>query len=173
MISKKILVLGLDQAGKTSIVQSLRGISNLPSFCSLSPTRGKNANNFELLNSEYNIWDFGGQEQYREAYSSQLDEFRVGVNKMIFVIDIQDPERYDLAIDYFRTIISWFQDTIDFELSFFLHKYDPDIEVTHPELSDNLVEDLIEKIKKFVPNNVLYSIFKTSIYTIFKKTIVE
>ena len=103
----------------------------------------------------------------------QFDDFKVGVDKLIFVIDIQDTVRYNLALDYFKTIVSWFQDTIDFEISFFLHKYDPDIQITHPEINDNVIDNLIKQIKSIVPNDVLYSIYKTSLYTMFKKTIVD
>jgi small GTP-binding protein len=171
--SKKILVLGLDKAGKTSIVQSLKGVKNLPSFCGLNPTIGRKTHEFQMLNSEYNIWDFGGQKQYREIYFSRFDEFKVGIDKIIFVIDVQDQERYDIALDYFQNLINLFQDTIEFDISFFLHKFDPDLEITHPEIDDIVVSNLIKKVKSIVLPYMTYSIFKTSIYTVFKKTIIE
>ncbi len=84
-IIKKILVLGLDNSGKTSIVKSLKGVKNIHSFCSINPTIGVNLENFELLESSFNIWDFGGQLLYRAEFLKEFEKYIKEVEKIIYV----------------------------------------------------------------------------------------
>ena len=57
----KILFIGHDNSGKTSILHALQGIKNLPSFLKIKPTKGRNIRNFKAYNSNFTIWDLGGQ----------------------------------------------------------------------------------------------------------------
>ncbi|GAG16652.1 unnamed protein product, partial [marine sediment metagenome] len=59
-ITKKIVIMGLDNSGKSSIVLCLKGVKNLTSFSAIKPTRGFEINKFKILDSDFNIWDFGG-----------------------------------------------------------------------------------------------------------------
>ncbi len=52
----KILMLGLDDAGKTSILYSLK----LDQHVSTTPTLGFNCECIELNNLKLNVWDVGG-----------------------------------------------------------------------------------------------------------------
>src|SRR5512137_1028265 len=92
--SIKFLLLGLDNAGKTSIYLSLTREVNLLSYCKVNPTREMVVRNLETGNESYAIWDLGGQEQTRKQYISQLPEMLQHTDKIIYVIDIQDAERY-------------------------------------------------------------------------------
>ena len=169
---KKLLIMGLDKAGKTSIVLSLKGKTNLLSFYNLNPTRGQEIHNMEMLNSDVNIWDFGGQEQYRQNYLERFNEFLTGTSKIVFVIDIQDQKRYELALDYFQKIIELLNKS-EIEISIFLHKCDPDLKETHPEITDEVISSLIQKIKDIMPSSLYFNIFKTTIYTVFEKIITD
>ena len=75
MIKKKILILGLANSGKTSIALSMKNVTDLISFTSLQPTRGIEISEFEKENIEFLIWDFGGQEKYREQYKENLNKY--------------------------------------------------------------------------------------------------
>ena len=171
--TKKILIMGLDDSGKTSIVLNLKGKTNLLSFYKLKPTRGLNIENFQAISSEFSIWDFGGQEQYRKDYLNDFDTHLLGTSKLIFVIDIQNKDRYDLALDYFQKIMNLLTDNTDVDLSIFLHKFDPDLRENHPEITKNVVDGLIQQIKYIIPSNIFYNFFKTTIYTVFDKTIID
>ena len=70
--TKKIIFIGLDNGGKTSIVLSLKGL-NLMSLKSSNPTRGIETSNLNINDEKFNIWDFGGQEQYRNIH---LEDFK-------------------------------------------------------------------------------------------------
>ena len=52
----KILLLGLDNAGKTTMLKSLLGetVKNLP------PTKGFNFQKINYKNTDFQIWDLGG-----------------------------------------------------------------------------------------------------------------
>ena len=39
MKSKKVVLMGLDDSGKSSIVLSLEGVKNLPAFTQINPTK--------------------------------------------------------------------------------------------------------------------------------------
>ncbi len=168
--AKKVLIMGLDNSGKTSIVLCLKGVKKLSSFSSLNPTRGFKINKFQALGSEYSIWDFGGQEQFREGYLNDFQNHIKETNKFIYVLDIQDKERYDISLDYLDKIVILLRKyKVNIDFSIFLHKYDPDLEFTNKEFSDKVVSDLIRNIKELIPNDFTYQIYKTSIYTVFQK----
>ena len=78
----KILIMGLDNAGKTSIILSLQCDTNILSYFKLKPTRGIKRINFEDFSKHYHIWDFGGQEQFRNEYLDDLKEYLIDSKKL-------------------------------------------------------------------------------------------
>jgi len=168
--AKKIVLIGLDNGGKTSILLSLQRDINLLSYYSMQPTQGLNIERFKDRGIEFSIWNFGGQEEYRRQYLQKMDENFKEVDKVIFVIDIQDIERYEIALDYLKQIIQYLinhKNKADF--SIFLHKFDPNLQ-NKPEFSEeSLSVNLYEKMKTILPPDFKYDLFKTSIYTVFQK----
>lgn len=172
---KKILLVGLDNSGKTSIVMSLKGIKTLPKFSNVKPSKGEDIQPIKVLDSEFSIWDLGGQETYRNEYLNNFNKYIIGCSKLIYVFDIQATERYDLALEYFEKIINLLEDnfnTNSIEISIFLHKNDPDLNVIKPEITREVVDGLKEKIKNRIEKtSFFYQIFKTTIYALFEKMI--
>ncbi|MHA1766289.1 MAG: ADP-ribosylation factor-like protein [Promethearchaeota archaeon] len=167
----KFLLFGLDNSGKTSILLSLTRNTNLLSYVSLKPTREINIVNFEAGNKIINLWDFGGQEKYRNKYLQDLSEYLYNVDKIIFVIDVQDTERYDLALDYLTQILNFLKKSDEiFEFSIFLHKHDPNLETLEKFKDGKYIDELTEKIKRIIPSEFSCGVFKTSIYTVFTKS---
>lgn len=166
--------MGLDNAGKTSIILSLTKKANLLDFCSIKPTQGLNIVNIDdNPYMKFNVWDFGGQEAYREDYFKKLEQHLIDVDRFIYVIDAQDTERYDLALKYLTDLvkaIQSYQKKVDF--SIFIHKCDPSLDL-ETAFHNHIQIGLIDKIKKTIPSNFNSKIFKTSVYTVFKKKIVE
>ncbi|MBD3230199.1 MAG: hypothetical protein GF329_18620 [Candidatus Lokiarchaeota archaeon] len=162
---KKILLMGLDNSGKTSIVLSLQNDTNLMSYYSLKPTHGIDIINIISEGKRFNIWDCGGQKRFRIEYLKDLDRYTRELDKLIYVIDVQDTDRYDLALKYLKDIIDYLEINKRYaKLSIFFHKYDPGIE-------DRIkITGLIEKIRDLIPEQFDFDIFKTTIYTIFQKT---
>ena len=176
-IAKVLLLAGLDNSGKTSIAYSLRGTRNLPTFCKTKPTVRRNILSIKAYDSEYIIWDLGGQEAYRDEYLENFDNYFKGLDKFIYVFDVQDIKRYDLALEYYEKIINLLKDrnnATNIEVSIFLHKYDPDLNNIRPDITDKIIDDLKDQIKKIIDKTeFFYQIFKTSIYCLFDKTVTD
>ncbi|TFG21888.1 MAG: hypothetical protein EU529_12170 [Promethearchaeota archaeon] len=172
---KKIIFIGLDNAGKTSIVKCLSGTKKLDSFCEIKPTKGNEIISIKISDSEFNIWDLGGQESFRKEYLSDFDRYIFGCNKLIFVFDIQDSKRYELALQYFEKIINLLEDNIknnNIKISIFLHKFDSDLIKT--DAFNKKITSLKDKIKeKLDSTDFFYQIFNTTIYAIFEKRVTE
>src|SRR5271157_1842701 len=112
-INKKILVLGLDNSGKTSIVLSLKGDNNLMSYYSLRPTAGIEYNEIADPSAKYFVWDLGGQAKYRDRHLEKIGDYLQGVSTVMYVIDVQDTERYGEVLQYLQEIADKIGDRLE------------------------------------------------------------
>jgi GTPase SAR1 family protein len=169
--NKKFLIAGLDNSGKTSIVLSMKGENNLLSYYSISPTQKISIEKVPMGNINFLLWEAGGQLQYRNLFIDNFDQYSENVDKFLFVIDIQDKKRYDEAVDYLSQILVNFKKkALNPEIILFFHKFDPAIE-GNPDYSDQVInQTLLSKIIKIIPDRKKVEFFKSTIYTIFKKT---
>lgn len=85
----KILILGLDGAGKTVLVNKL----NLGEVSHTVPTIGFNIKTVQYKRAKFAIWDVGGQTQIRMLWRHYFQ----GANGIIFVVDSADTERIELV----------------------------------------------------------------------------
>lgn len=172
--TSKTVVMGLDNSGKTSIVLNLIGKTNLLDYISLKPTLGPDIIQHKINGSNYSIWDLGGQKAYREEYLDNFQEILNEANKLVYVIDIQDNERYDLSLDYFQNIIKKIEENAEnLDIMVFLHKNDPNLKENRPDINEQAINQLINKIKNLIPNNIYFEIFVSTIYTIFDKKLMH
>ena len=88
---KKVLILGLDRSGKTSILLSFREDINLLSFLSLNPTKHICIENFDTKEYILNIWDFGGDVKYRLLFPSYVN----GASAALILYDTTNRESLD------------------------------------------------------------------------------
>ncbi len=103
---QKIIVLGLNNAGKTAILSKFGGKLGIEKLASLQPTRGVNRQEIKTENARIHIWDFGGQVDHRREYLESPDQYFFGLDLLIYVIDVQAPDRYDESMEYFTQIIT-------------------------------------------------------------------
>ena len=82
-------MIGLDAAGKTTVLNSLKLGQNLNTI----PTIGFNVETIEYKNLSMMIWDLGGQEKIRILWHHYF-EHNHGI---IFVVDSLDSERVEEA----------------------------------------------------------------------------
>ena len=85
----RILLLGLDSAGKTSILYKLK----LDELVTTIPTLGFNVECIEYKNVKFTIWDVGGQERIRSLWMYYCH----GAQGLVFVVDCNDRERIEEA----------------------------------------------------------------------------
>ncbi|MHA1303448.1 MAG: ADP-ribosylation factor family protein [Candidatus Heimdallarchaeaceae archaeon] len=93
----KILILGLDSAGKTTLVKYI----NSDSFQETVPTIGQNIDSFQFGGWSITTIDVAGQAHFRFLWEIHYP----GCTAAIFVIDAADIERIPEARDIFRTHI--------------------------------------------------------------------
>ncbi len=170
---RKIVLIGLDYSGKTSIVLSLKGNRNLLSYYSLKPTPGLKIDEIRSESSNFSVWELGGQRIYIKKYLEDFTPYTQNVDKLIFVIDVQDIPRYPAALEYFENVIDRFRGCKSFpEISLFLHKSDPSLDEEKDEKYSGKVlnEKIVNKLAKIIGTDFRLSVFKTTIYTVFRKT---
>lgn len=84
---KRILMVGLDAAGKTTLLYKLK----LGNVISTTPTIGFNVETVSYKNIEFTVWDVGGQGKIRPLWK----HYYQNTHAVIFVIDSNDPDRID------------------------------------------------------------------------------
>ncbi|KMZ73847.1 putative ADP-ribosylation factor [Zostera marina] len=87
----KIVVVGLDNAGKTTILYKL----HLGEIVTTHPTVGSNVEEVIYNNIRFEIWDLGGQEKLRTSWTT----YYRGAHAVIVVIDSTDRARISIMKD--------------------------------------------------------------------------
>ena len=101
---KKLLMIGLDNGGKTSILAVVHDKFSI--IKSLLPTRGVKREKLDFFGYPIISWDLGGQVQYREKlYFNRPELFFTEADIMLYVVDSQDPDRIPEAANYFREVL--------------------------------------------------------------------
>ncbi len=161
----KIIISGLDNAGKTSILTALdKKYDFQKDIVQLKPTIRVEYHKMNFLKNNSIFWDMGGQDQYRDIYINYQDVYFDATDLLIYVIDIQDPERFENSLEYLDAILTFFTESkMDVPLIITFHKYDPDLRGNEEILKD------IDELRTRILDN--YSNFKilfqqTSIYDI-------
>ncbi|MFX0038067.1 MAG: ADP-ribosylation factor-like protein [Promethearchaeota archaeon] len=161
----KIVISGLDNAGKTSILTALdKKYDFAKDIVQLKPTIRVEYHKMNFLRNNCVFWDMGGQETYREIYINYQDVYFDATDLLIFVIDIQDPERFEDSIGYLNAILMFFSESeMDVPVIITFHKYDPELK-TDKKILEN-IEKLRERILNEYPDfNILFQ--QSSIYDI-------
>merc|ERR1719342_715592 len=81
----RILMVGLDAAGKTTILYKLK----LGEIVTTIPTIGFNVETVEYKNISFTVWDVGGQDKIRPLWRHYFQN----TQGLIFVVDSNDKER--------------------------------------------------------------------------------
>ncbi|MHA1730752.1 MAG: metalloregulator ArsR/SmtB family transcription factor [Promethearchaeota archaeon] len=169
--SEKVLLMGLQKSGKTSIMRSLMGVRNLLDFYDLKPTRGVSRTDFTRSRHHYFIWECGGQEAYRQEHLEHINTLVRNASRLIFVVDVQDRENWELALQYYGEIIARLKNPPPgMELQVFLHKYDPSLELDEKFGEQVVDEELGRKFRELAPDWLLPRLFRTTIYTVFRQS---
>lgn len=160
-IRKKVLIAGIDAAGKTTIINTLMDPKYQPG--DEKPTKDINYQTWNLFGFNVNIWDLGGQLIYRSEYLTDANSERhFGFTDLfIYVIDIQAPKRYQEAYDYIKRISEIYNllDEHPFCL-ILIHKSDPEL---NPKEIQKRTNDITEHIKKILIGFPI-AFYNTSVY---------
>ncbi|XP_022103152.1 ADP-ribosylation factor-like protein 2 isoform X1 [Acanthaster planci] len=81
----RLLMLGLDNAGKTTILKKFNG----EDISTISPTLGFNIKTLEHRGFKLNVWDVGGQKSLRSYWRNYFES----TDGLIWVVDSADRRR--------------------------------------------------------------------------------
>ena len=127
---KKLLLIGLDNGGKTSILAVLQDKFSI--IKDLLPTRGVSREKLDFFGYPIISWDLGGQVQYREKlYFNKPELFFGEADLILYVIDIQDTTRFEEAASYFRLVLDVLLELKEYPpILLILNKSDQDVRRT-------------------------------------------
>jgi ADP-ribosylation factor 1/2 len=95
---QRILMVGLDAAGKTTILYKLK----LGDVVTTIPTIGFNVETVDYKNISFTVWDVGGQDKIRPLWR----HYYQNTNGVIFVVDSNDRERIDDTKDELHKMLN-------------------------------------------------------------------
>jgi len=126
--TNKISIVGLNYAGKTAISKIMKKKLNIDLFINDVPTIGAEYSVFNKLGLEYLIVDMGGQNLYRKQYIQDAEKYFFNISLLIYVVDVQDSERFEESINFFKDIIKTLKLLKEKpEVMILINKVDPDI----------------------------------------------
>ncbi len=129
-MQKKLLMLGLDNGGKSSILALAQ--ERFSVVKDLLPTKGVKRERLDFFGFPLVSWDLGGQIQYRENYYFNKPElFFTEVDLILYVVDIQDKDRFEESANYFEEVVKVVKDLGENPpVVIVLHKSDQDLRKT-------------------------------------------
>ncbi|KAK6054372.1 ADP-ribosylation factor family protein [Cooperia oncophora] len=125
----RILMVGLDAAGKTTILYKLK----LGEIVTTIPTIGFNVETVEYKNISFTVWDVGGQDKIRPLWRHYFQN----TQGLIFVVDSNDRERVGEAREELMRMLA--EDELrDAVLLVFANKQDLPNAMNAAEVTDKL-----------------------------------
>ncbi|KAL5012950.1 hypothetical protein ScPMuIL_011501 [Solemya velum] len=83
----RILLLGLDNAGKTTLLKFLAS----EEITNVAPTQGFNIKTVQSAGFRLNVWDIGGQRKIRPYWKNYFENTDI----LLYVIDSADRKRFE------------------------------------------------------------------------------
>ncbi|XP_050816680.1 ADP-ribosylation factor-like protein 2 [Gopherus flavomarginatus] len=93
----RLLMLGLDNAGKTTILKKFNG----EDIDTISPTLGFNIKTLEHRGFKLNIWDVGGQTSLRSYWRNYFES----TDGLIWVVDSADQQRLQVCKQELQSLL--------------------------------------------------------------------
>ena len=93
----RILVLGLDNAGKSCVIKKLCG----EDISKVEPTLGFNIKTLEFRGYKLNVWDVGGQKTIRSYWRNYFEQ----TDAIVWVVDSADKRRLEVCRDELHQLL--------------------------------------------------------------------
>merc|ERR1712107_201078 len=125
----RILMVGLDAAGKTTILYKLK----LGEVVTTIPTIGFNVETVEYKNLSFTVWDVGGHDKIRPLWR----HYYQGTNGLIYVVDNNDRDRIEDAKEELNKMLNEYE-MRDAVVLVFANKQDLPNAMTAAEVTEKL-----------------------------------
>lgn len=130
----KVILVGLDNAGKTTVLYQLVTKEAVHT----TPTIGSNVEEVTFRNTQFLVWDIGGQESLRASWYSYYCNTEI----VIMVVDSTDRERLTLTKEELHRMLSH-EDLQNAAILILANKQDVKNSMTAAEISQCLTLDTI------------------------------
>lgn len=137
----RLLMLGLDAAGKTTILYKMK----LNETVNTIPTIGFNVETLQYKNLEFNCWDIGGQFKLRNLWQHYFDN----TQGLIYVVDSNDEERIAESAEALAMVINE-ESMRDVPILVYANKMDLPNALSIPEISERMGLTRLRNRKWFV-----------------------
>jgi ADP-ribosylation factor-like protein 1 len=141
----RVLILGLDNAGKTTILYKLQ----MGEVVTTVPTIGFNVETVQYKGLRFQVWDLGGQTTIRPYWRCYYQN----TNAIIYVVDSADPDRMGISKQELVTMLEE-EELKDAVLMVFANKQDLPTAVAADAIAEKLGLSLLKDRQ--------WAIFKTS-----------
>ncbi|XP_028930420.1 putative ADP-ribosylation factor-like protein 5C isoform X1 [Ornithorhynchus anatinus] len=131
----KVIIVGLDNAGKTTILYQFL----MNEVVHTSPTIGSNVEEIILQKTHFLMWDIGGQETLRSTWNTYYSNTEF----VILVIDSTDRERLMVTREELYRMLAH-EDLRDAAVLIFANKQDVKDSMTTSEISKTLTLSAIK-----------------------------
>ncbi|KAF8538705.1 ADP-ribosylation factor family-domain-containing protein [Trichophaea hybrida] len=125
----RILILGLDNAGKTTLLYRLK----IGEVVTTVPTIGFNVESVTYKNLNFNVWDLGGQTSIRPYWRC----YYANTAAVVFVVDATDHSRLETAAEELSAMLNE-EELQDAALLVFANKQDQPGVLGAAEISEAL-----------------------------------
>ncbi|XP_044258683.1 ADP-ribosylation factor 2-like [Tribolium madens] len=125
----RILMIGLDGAGKTTILYKLK----FGEIVTTIPTIGFNVEMVEYKNITFTVWDVGGQDKIRRLWRHYFQN----TQGIIFVVDSSDRDRIDEARKELQSLMQEYE-LQNAALLVLANKQDLPVSMTAAEIAEKM-----------------------------------
>jgi len=147
----QILILGIDRAGKTTLLEQLKalytGLDPLPPS-KIPPTVGLNIGRMQVSRAKLIFWDLGGSSTLRSLWENYYSE----AHGLVYVVDASDHERIEESKQTLEGLLNH-PDLAAIPLLLFANKQDAEGALTPPELDARF--DLQQSMSRSQQRNVI------------------
>lgn len=137
----KVIILGADSVGKTSLLYQLKLGENVKT----TPTKGFNVEDINYKEKIIRMWDIGG-EKTKYIWNQYIENIKPKC--LIYVFNLTDKDKFDNSIKYFNLMLDCLKTFGKVPIIIFGNKFNDKAEFEPEEILKNLPQEISPLILK-------------------------